>query len=107
MQKWLYPLLIAFAAFLIFSSPAQAGAQTRTFAGWLGDLAGAAGEFLDGLFTEDANTDDTGILQPNTDDSGITVPDDGGTDGGTAPAPDPGTGDGSDDFGLVRSPLAV
>ncbi len=109
MKKWLYPLLIAFVAFLIFSSPTSAGSQTRTFVIWLGDMAEAAGDFLDGLFTDEAEADTPELLQPNQDD--ITVEPQGGTVAADPepapppptidiePEPDPGTGDSSDDFG--------
>jgi hypothetical protein len=103
MKKWLYPLLVAFVAFVIFTSPSRAGAQARTFVIWLGDLAAAAGEFLDGLFTDESETVDVDveIIQPGTGDSGGAVSG-GGTSGET-----PSGGDGSDDFGLRETPLRV
>ncbi len=53
MKKWAYPLLIAFVAFFIFSNPGRAGVQGRAFVIWLGDLAGATTEFLEGLFNDE------------------------------------------------------
>jgi hypothetical protein len=73
MKKWLYPLLIVFVAFFIFSNPARAGTQARGFVIWLGDLAAAAGEFLDGLFDQDNQTSNGGIIQPNGGDSATTI----------------------------------
>lgn len=49
--KWFYPLLILFLVFFILSNPEAAGPQTRSFFGWIGDQASAAGTFLDGLFS--------------------------------------------------------
>ena len=104
MKRWLYPLLIAFVAFLIFSSPTRAGTETRTFVIWIGDLAEAAGDFLDGLFTDDAAAEPSGVLDV-TDNDGVvtgTIPADDGvvitpTPEGTTGGPD--TGDSSDGFG--------
>jgi len=102
MKKWLYPLLIAFVAFLIFSSPAVAGIQARTFTIWLGELAEAAGEFLDGLFGQDVDPN-TGILEPNqgtTVVEGNVSVETGGGDIIIEADPDTGGGDTGDDFGL-------
>ena len=103
MKKWLYPLLIAFVAFLIFSSPTRAGTETRTFVIWIGDLAEAAGDFLDGLFTEEAEAETPELLQPNSNEIEL-VPgadvDDATPTPTTAGVPvDPGDGDSSDGFG--------
>ncbi|MDH3680945.1 MAG: hypothetical protein OEV40_13465 [Acidimicrobiia bacterium] len=70
MRKWVYPLLIAFVAFFIFSSPLRAGAQGRAFVDWLGDLAGAAGEFLEGVFNDEAPVPTNDNLQPNRSSAG-------------------------------------
>ena len=51
--RWVYPLLILFVVFFILSNPESAGPQARTFFGWIGDQASAAGTFLDGLFDDD------------------------------------------------------
>ncbi len=72
MKKWAYPLLIAFVAFFIFSNPAESGTQGRAFVIWMGDLAGAVGEFLDGLFDDDAVTTNNDNLVPGTSDGGGT-----------------------------------
>ena len=106
MKKWLYPLLIAFVAFLIFSSPTRAGTETRTFVVWLGDLAGAAGEFLDGLFNDDVDTSTNRLLEPNQNDIDTeSAPAATPEDEQTVIVPttevvtiDPGTGDSSDSF---------
>ncbi|MCP3992995.1 MAG: hypothetical protein GY724_28290 [Actinomycetia bacterium] len=39
--------------FFVLSNPSQAGPQTRSFFGWIGDQASSAGTFLDGLFSDD------------------------------------------------------
>lgn len=74
MSKWVYPLLIAFVAFFIFTTPVLAGSAGRAFVEFLGDLAGAAGEFLEGVFNDDAPNDNN--VQPNRSGGG----------GGDAPA---------------------
>ncbi|MGI9616224.1 MAG: hypothetical protein ACR2QO_25135 [Acidimicrobiales bacterium] len=115
MKKWFFPLAAAFVVYLIFSSPAVAGAQARTFAGWLGDLAGAAGEFLDGLFAEEATVESNDLLEPNQGnvdvdvdvtvavESSSTAPTETAppvTDGGSG-GTGSGQGDSSDEFGLA------
>lgn len=55
LPKWFYPLLILFVVFFILSNPESAGPQARSFFGWIGDQAAAAGTFLDGLFDGDDN----------------------------------------------------
>lgn len=65
MKKWAYPLLIAFVAFFIFSNPTQSGTQGRAFVEWIGDLASAAGDFLDGIFDDDVDTGNNQNLQPS------------------------------------------
>ena len=65
MRKWLYPLLIVFVAYFIFSNPTQSGSQGRAFVAWVGDLASATGDFLEGLFS-DSDPGNNQNLQPNT-----------------------------------------
>lgn len=60
MPKWVPPLLILFVVFFILNNPSEAGPQTRSFFGWIGDQAGNAGTFLDGLFGESDATPDSG-----------------------------------------------
>jgi hypothetical protein len=55
LPKWLYPLLILFVVFFILSNPENAGPQARSFFGWIGQQASAAGTFLDGLFEGDGD----------------------------------------------------
>jgi len=57
LPKWIYPLLILFVVFFILSNPESAGPQARSFFGWIGDQAGNAGTFLDGLFSGDDEGD--------------------------------------------------
>jgi len=83
MKKWAYPLLIAFVAFFIFSNPTQSGTQGRAFVVWIGDLASAAGDFLDGLFDDEADPGNNQNLQPGND--GAPTP--GGTGTGTTGEP--------------------
>lgn len=78
MKKWLYPLLIAFVAFFVFSNPTQSGTQGRAFVVWVGDLASAAGDFLEGLFN-DGDPGNNQNLQPNTN----TAPAPGGSGSGS------------------------
>ena len=60
MKKWAYPLLLLFVVFYVLSNPGDAGTQANTFFGWLGDQAGNAGTFLDGLsHDDDDNPDDS------------------------------------------------
>jgi len=86
MKKWAYPLLIAFVAFFIFSNPTQSGTQGRAFVVWIGDLASAAGDFLEGLFDDDADTSNNQNLQPSNSAPAVN-----GTNTGT------GDGSGGDD----------
>jgi hypothetical protein len=74
--RWLPPLLILFVIFFVLSSPETAGPQARSFFGWIGDQAAAAGTFLDGLFGDD----DTSTTTPGVT-STVPLSDGGGTDG--------------------------
>ncbi len=65
-QKWVYPLMITFLAFFVLSNPQTAGPQARSFFGWLGDQAAAAGTFLDGLFDDTPNGGPGGGITPTT-----------------------------------------
>lgn len=126
MKKWFPILAAAFVVYVIFSSPAVAGAQARTFAGWIGDLAGAAGEFLDGLFDEEATVESNDLLEPNQGSPGVdvtvgaettetpveTAPPPVTEGGGAGEGADDGEGDSSDEFGLpipstIRTPLRI
>lgn len=82
MRKWVFPLLIVFAAFFVFSNPALAGTVGRQFVTWVGDLVEAAGEFLDSLFDDTPVQSETGVLEPNV----------GGSPGGNPPGYPPGDG---------------
>ena len=82
MPKWIPPLLILFVVFFILNNPGEAGPQTRSFFSWIGDQAGNAGTFLDGLFGEEAvPTDPANPATPapttgtgNTEDTFSTMP---------------------------------
>jgi hypothetical protein len=57
LPKWVYPTLLLFVVFFVLSNPESAGPQARNFAGWIGDQVGAAGTFLEGLFSDDDSPD--------------------------------------------------
>lgn len=103
MKKWAYPLLIAFVAFFILSNPAQSGTQGRAFVIWLGDLAGAAGEFLDGLFDDDNDPGNNNNLIPGGGDDGNAADtgdtNGGSTDNGSDQPVTPEAGDGNNNGG--------
>lgn len=52
-NKYVVYLFILFVLFFVLTSPDLAGAQARTFFGWLGDLFRALGVFFDGLFSSE------------------------------------------------------
>lgn len=69
MKKWAYPLLIAFVAFFIFTNPGRAGVQGRAFVIWVGDMAGAVSEFMEGLFDDDNDP----VADPSTGSGGTST----------------------------------
>lgn len=71
LPKWVYPLLILFVVFFILSNPESAGPQARSFFGWIGDQASAAGTFLDGVFGDDVPATNSGTTT-TTIESGVT-----------------------------------
>ena len=50
MPKWVYPLAFAFLLYVIFTDAGSAGQLANGFAGFLGQILGAVGDFLTGLF---------------------------------------------------------
>lgn len=78
LPKWVYPLLILFVVFFILSNPESAGPQARSFFGWIGDQASAAGTFLDGVFGDDVPATNSGTTTTTTTiQSGVTTNGDG------------------------------
>lgn len=78
LPKWVYPLLILFVVFFILSNPESAGPQARSFFGWIGDQASAAGTFLDGVFGDDVPATNSGTTTTTTTiQSGVTTDGDG------------------------------
>lgn len=77
LPKWVYPLLILFVVFFILSNPESAGPQARSFFGWIGDQASAAGTFLDGVFGDDVPATNSGTTTTTTIQSGVTTNGDG------------------------------
>lgn len=75
LPKWVYPLLILFVVFFILSNPESAGPQARSFFGWIGDQAAAAGTFFDGLFGDDDPNSNVGT-PPTSLESGVNTEDD-------------------------------
>ncbi len=72
MPKWVYPTAFVFLLFLIFTQPATAGAVAGDFAGFVGDMLQALGQFLSGLF---GGATTGGELQSGaSSSSGVTVP---------------------------------
>ncbi len=71
MPKWVYPTAFVFLLFLIFTQPATAGIVAGEFAGFIGEMLRALGEFLSGLFGGAATTE---VQSGASSGSGVTVP---------------------------------
>jgi len=50
MPKWVFPLAFAFLLYVVYSDAGSAGQMANGFAGFLGEILGAVGDFLTGLF---------------------------------------------------------
>lgn len=88
MPKWVYPLAFVFLLYLIYNDAGTAGQMAHGFAGLVGDIFGALGEFLTGLFEGGAATPDNSI---DTSSSGVS--------GTSATSPDVTLVDNTDTFG--------
>lgn len=78
MPKWVYPLAFAFLLYVIYSDAGNAGQMANGFAGFLGNLLGAVGDFLTGLFEGPSPTSDglstDGSVTLNGSQSSTTAP---------------------------------
>lgn len=62
MPKWVYPLAFVFLLYVVFNDGSGAGQDANDFAGFLGEMLSAIGDFLTGMFEGNesgASTSDT------------------------------------------------